>query len=170
MDEAFRSACPRVWRRRPHYGYVLSIGSTDPLNREYLRNLAGLAKRFERAWLSDHLCWTGVGGHNLHDLMPLPYTDEVIMHVARRVRAVSGGEQWRQPEHCGETVLVWRTNENVSYRRIDTAECRALRAAADGATFAAMCQAAAALHADADPAATINAMLAQWLDGVLVRD
>ena len=78
---------------REHYpivlhGVSLSIGSTDPLNRDYLGRLASLARRFEPAWISDHLCWTGVGGRNLHDLMPLPYTEEALRHVARRIRTV----------------------------------------------------------------------------------
>jgi hypothetical protein len=78
---------------REHYpiamhGVSMSIGSTDPLNRSYLRKLRELARRFEPAWISDHLCWTGVGGHNLHDLLPLPYTEEAINHVVARIRRV----------------------------------------------------------------------------------
>ncbi|MGH7907371.1 MAG: MNIO family bufferin maturase [Candidatus Binataceae bacterium] len=67
------------------HGVSLSIGSTDPLNRRYLGRLRALADRIEPAWISDHLCWTGVGGHNLHDLIPIPYTDEAVRHVAVRV-------------------------------------------------------------------------------------
>jgi uncharacterized protein (UPF0276 family) len=70
------------------HGVSLSIGSADPLNRDYLRQLAALARRFQPAWLSDHLCWTGVGGRNLHDLLPLPYTEETVKHVADRIRQV----------------------------------------------------------------------------------
>ena len=70
------------------HGVSLSIGSTDPLNRDYLRQLRDLARRFEPAWISDHLCWTGVGGRNLHDLIPLPYTDEALRHVVARIREV----------------------------------------------------------------------------------
>ncbi len=70
------------------HGVSLSIGSTDSLNREYLAALKKLARRFEPAWVSDHLCWTGVDGRNLHDLLPLPYTSAVIRHVADRVRQV----------------------------------------------------------------------------------
>jgi uncharacterized protein len=70
------------------HGVSMSIGSTDPLDRNYLRQLRDLARRFEPAWISDHLCWTGVGGHNLHDLLPLPYTDEAIRHVVGRIRQV----------------------------------------------------------------------------------
>jgi len=70
------------------HGVSLSIGSTDPLNRDYLRQLSRLARLFQPAWLSDHLCWTGVGGHNLHDLLPLPYTEEALRQVVRRIREV----------------------------------------------------------------------------------
>ena len=70
------------------HGVSMSIGSTDPLNRSYLRQLRELARRFEPAWISDHLCWTGVAGRNLHDLLPLPYTEEAIRHVVARIREV----------------------------------------------------------------------------------
>ena len=70
------------------HGVSMSIGSTDPLNRNYLRQLRDLARRFEPAWISDHLCWTGVGGRNLHDLLPLPYTEEAIRHVVERIQRV----------------------------------------------------------------------------------
>lgn len=70
------------------HGVSLSIGTTDPLRKDYLLELAKLIERVEPAWVSDHLCWTGVGGHNAHDLLPLPYTEEALLHVAERVGAV----------------------------------------------------------------------------------
>jgi uncharacterized protein (UPF0276 family) len=70
------------------HGVSLNIGSTDPLDTRYLADLARLADRTRPSWISDHLCWTGVGGHNLHDLLPLPYTEEAVQHVATRVRQV----------------------------------------------------------------------------------
>jgi len=70
------------------HGVSMSIGSADPLNRDYLRKLREAARRFSPAWMSDHLCWTSVGGRNLHDLIPLPYTEEALRHVVRRIRAV----------------------------------------------------------------------------------
>jgi uncharacterized protein len=92
---------------RSHYpivmhGVSLSIGSADPLNASYLKDLARTVRRFEPAWVSDHLCWTGVGGRNLHDLMPLPYTEETVRHVAARIRQVQDVLQ--------RTILI----ENVS--------------------------------------------------------
>jgi len=84
------------------HGVSMSIGSTDPLRPSYLRQLRDLARRFEPAWISDHLCWTGVGGRNLHDLLPLPYTEEAIRHVVARIRQVQ--------DALGRPILI----ENVS--------------------------------------------------------
>jgi uncharacterized protein (UPF0276 family) len=71
------------------HGVSLSIGSTDPLDRDYLRKLKGLARRTKAHWVSDHLCWTGVAGRNVHDLLPMPYTEEALRHTIARVRDVS---------------------------------------------------------------------------------
>ena len=70
------------------HGVSLSIGSTDPLDRAYLAELRALRDRTKARWVSDHLCFTGVVGRNTHDLLPLPYTEEALRHVAARVRAV----------------------------------------------------------------------------------
>jgi len=70
------------------HGVSLSIGATEPLDRDYLRNLKALADEIEPAVISDHLCWTGAHGINLHDLLPLPLTEETLDHVAARVRQV----------------------------------------------------------------------------------
>lgn len=71
------------------HGVSLSIGSTDPLDRDYLRKLKDLAARTRAHWVSDHLCWTGVLGRNVHDLLPMPYTEEALRHTVARARAVS---------------------------------------------------------------------------------
>lgn len=84
------------------HGVSLSIGSTDPLNRDYLKRLKTLADTISPAWISDHLCWTGVENTNLHDLMPLPYTEEALTHVSDRVREVQ--------DVLGRRILL----ENVS--------------------------------------------------------
>lgn len=70
------------------HGVSMSIGSTDPLDWDYLRELKALKQRIGARWLSDHLCWTGVAGKNTHDLLPLPLTDESLKHIATRVRTV----------------------------------------------------------------------------------
>lgn len=71
------------------HGVSMSIGSTDPLNREHLRKLKSLADRTKAHWISDHLCWTGVLGRNTHDLLPMPYTEEALTHTIKRARQVS---------------------------------------------------------------------------------
>ncbi|MCC7385817.1 MAG: DUF692 domain-containing protein [Deltaproteobacteria bacterium] len=80
----------RIAERYPivMHGVSMSIGSTDPIDWEYLRGLKALRDRVRAVWLSDHLCWTGVHGKNTHDLLPLPYTEESLAHVIARVRQV----------------------------------------------------------------------------------
>jgi len=70
------------------HGVSLSIGSTDPLDFEYLAKLKQLARDVRARWVSDHLCWTGVLGRNSHDLLPIPLNEESLAHVAQRVRIV----------------------------------------------------------------------------------
>jgi uncharacterized protein (UPF0276 family) len=70
------------------HGVSLSIGSTAPLDAGYLQDLKGLARRIEPAWISDHLCWTGVDGVNLHDLLPMPFTEAALAHLVPRIREV----------------------------------------------------------------------------------
>jgi len=90
------------------HGVSLSIGSTDPLNEPYLDRLRALAERFEPAWVSDHLCWTGVGGHNAHDLLPLPYTEQALDHVVGRVQRVQ--------ERLGRPIALENVSSYVAYR------------------------------------------------------
>jgi len=70
------------------HGVALSIGTTDPLDLSYLDDLGSLAASIEPAWVTDHLCFTNVGGKNSHDLLPIPYTEEALAHVIDRVRRV----------------------------------------------------------------------------------
>jgi uncharacterized protein len=70
------------------HGVSLSIGSTDPLDWDYLHELKTLRDRIGARWVSDHLCWTGVSGRNTHDLLPLPLTEESLLHTVKRVRQV----------------------------------------------------------------------------------
>lgn len=118
--EQFRQRYPLVM-----HGVSLSIGSTDPLNRDYLAQLRALADRVQPAWISDHLCWTGVSGVNLHDLMPLPYTEEAIAHVADRVRQVQ--------DFLGRRILLENVSSYVTYRESGVPEWEFLRAVAERA-------------------------------------
>jgi uncharacterized protein (UPF0276 family) len=70
------------------HGVSLSLGSTDPLDLDYLGELRALAERTRAVWLGDHVCWTGVAGKNSHDLLPLPYTEAALRHMVERTRAV----------------------------------------------------------------------------------
>jgi uncharacterized protein (UPF0276 family) len=90
------------------HGVSLSIGSTAPLDREYLRQLKALAERVQPAWISDHLCWTGVAGRNTHDLLPLPYTEEALDNVVERVRTVQ--------DFLGRRILLENVSSYVAFR------------------------------------------------------
>lgn len=70
------------------HGVSLSIGGSDPLDLAYLAKLRALAAELKPAWISDHLCWTGVASLNSHDLLPLPLDEASLAHVAARVRQV----------------------------------------------------------------------------------
>jgi uncharacterized protein len=70
------------------HGVGLSIGSSDPLDRSYIEELKALRDRFGARWVSDHVAWSGVNGRHGHDLYPVPFTEESLMHIARRVRQV----------------------------------------------------------------------------------
>lgn len=96
------------------HGVSLSIGSSDPLDRDYLKALRDLARRVEPAWVSDHLCWTGVSGRNLHDLFPLPYTEEAVEHVAARVREVQ--------DFLGRQILLENVSTYVAFRQSEMTE------------------------------------------------
>lgn len=89
------------------HGVSLSIGSTDALNWDYLRELKQLAERVEPAWISDHLCWTGVDHQNLHDLLPMPYTEAALRHLVERILRVQ--------EFLGRRILIENVSSYVSY-------------------------------------------------------
>jgi uncharacterized protein (UPF0276 family) len=106
-------------RIRAHYpivlhGVSLSIGSTEPLNHEYLKLLKGLSRRIQAPWISDHLCWTGAEGLNLHDLMPMPYTEEALTHLAPRIEEIQ--------EFLGARILLENVSSYVGYRSSQMSE------------------------------------------------
>lgn len=90
------------------HGVSLSIGSSDPLDFEYLSAVKNLSQRIHPKWLSDHLCWTGVHGKNTHDLLPLPYTDEAVKHVASRVIQVQ--------DFLEQRILLENVSSYVTYK------------------------------------------------------
>jgi hypothetical protein len=90
------------------HGVSMSIGSSAPLDRDYLRQVKALAARIEPVWISDHLCWTGIAGRNTHDLLPLPYTEEALAHVVERVRTVQ--------DILGRRILLENVSSYVAFR------------------------------------------------------
>lgn len=96
------------------HGVSLSIGSTAALDFEYLAQLKSLAKRVRPGWISDHLCWTGVGATNLHDLLPLPYTCEALRHVAARIGQVQ--------DFLGQRIVIENVSSYVTYRSSEMTE------------------------------------------------
>jgi uncharacterized protein (UPF0276 family) len=89
------------------HGVSLSVGSTDPLNLDYLARVKKLADAINPPWVSDHVCWTGVNGKNTHDLLPLPYTRESLAHTACRVR--------RAQDALGRTLLLENPSSYVDF-------------------------------------------------------
>ena len=107
------------------HGVSLSIGGTDPLDEAYLRDVRRLLQRIEPAWISDHLCWTGVAGRNLHDLMPLPYTAEALRHVAARVSRVQ--------DFLGRRILLENVSSYVEFASSEMPEWEFLSSVAERA-------------------------------------
>lgn len=117
----------RIRERYPlvMHGVSMSIGGADPLDRDYLCRLKALAGRIEPEWVSDHLCWTGFEGRQLHDLLPLPYTEEAVVHVADRVMQVQ--------EYLDRRILLENVSSYVTYRHSAMSEWEFLRAVAERA-------------------------------------
>jgi uncharacterized protein (UPF0276 family) len=104
---------------RKHYplslhGVGLSLGSTDALNIRHLGKLKGLIDRFEPGLVSDHLCWSSVGGRYLNDLLPLPYTEEALAHVCKRIVQVQ--------EYLGQPILIENLSSYLEYSHTTIAE------------------------------------------------
>ncbi|MEW6999504.1 DUF692 domain-containing protein [Colwelliaceae bacterium BS250] len=104
---------------REHYpmvmhGVSLSIGSTDPLDMNYLRQLKTLTNDLQPAWISDHLCWTGNDHTNSHDLLPLPYNEDAITHVVERVKQVQ--------DFLGRRILLENVSSYITYENSDMSE------------------------------------------------
>jgi hypothetical protein len=121
--ERIRSRFPLVM-----HGVSLSIGSTDPVDFEYLAQVRVLAARIEPHWISDHLCWTGIDGRNLHDLLPLPYTEEALAAVVERVGQVQ--------DALGRQILLENVSSYLTYRASDMSEWEFLREVAQRADCA----------------------------------
>jgi len=139
------------------HGVSLSIGSDDPLDRDYLRRIAALAKRVEPAWISDHLCWTGVGGRNMHDLLPLPYDEATLDHVVERIGQVQ--------DALGRRLVLENVSSYVTYRRSTMPEWEFLAAVARRADCLILLDVnnihVSAFNHDFDPLAYLDAIPAE---------
>jgi hypothetical protein len=107
------------------HGVALSIGSVDPLDRRYLDRLRALVDRVAPALITDHLCWAGVDGRSLYDLLPVPYTEEALAHTAERVRRVQ--------DHLGRRILLENASTYIEYRCSQMPEWEFLAALAERA-------------------------------------
>ena len=120
MLERIRGSYPIVM-----HGVSLSIASTAPLDFKYLRALKSLAGRFQPEWISDHLCWTGVHGVNLHDLLPIPYTFEALDHVVERIRRVQ--------DFLGRRIAIENVSSYVTFAESEMDEWTFIREVAERA-------------------------------------
>lgn len=110
---------------RAHYPITfhcvgMSLGSVDPLDREYLKNLKTMMAHYQPAWVSDHLCFTHLGGEHYHDLLPLPYTEEALQHLGDRIAQVQ--------DFLGERLLVENVSSYVNYAHSTLSEAEFLGA------------------------------------------
>ncbi len=96
------------------HGVGLSLGSVDPLNQAYLQRLKALVDRVEPSVVSDHLAWVSQGGRYFHDLAPLPYTEEALVHVAERIQRVQ--------DFLGRQILIENLSPYVSFAGADYLE------------------------------------------------
>jgi len=107
------------------HGVSMSIGSTDPLDYDYLKQLKALINRVEPMWISDHLCWTGVDHKNMHDLLPLPYTEAAVAHLADRISEVQ--------DYLGRQMLIENLSSYITYSDDAMTEWEFISAIADKA-------------------------------------
>lgn len=101
------------------HGVSMSIGSVDPLDKDYLQQVKSLADRIKPRWISDHLCWTGMQGKNMHDLLPLPYTEEAINHVVSRIQQVQ--------DFLGQQILIENVSSYLTYQQSELTEWEFVR-------------------------------------------
>ena len=89
------------------HGVSMSIGSIDPIDKDYLNQLKNTIARVEPHWVSDHLCFTQVGGINSHDLLPMPYTSEALDHLANKISQVQ--------DYLGREMIFENVSSYLTY-------------------------------------------------------
>lgn len=112
------------------HGVAMSLGSTDPIDFEYLERLKALAQSVNAVWLGDHVCWTGVAGKNGHDLFPVPYTEESLRHMVERIRITQDYLERPIVLENPSTYLTFTAStmpeEEFLYRMAEEADCALL--------------------------------------------
>ncbi|MGI8744701.1 MAG: MNIO family bufferin maturase [Bryobacteraceae bacterium] len=107
------------------HGVSMSVGSTDPVDFDFLGKLKALGKRIHARWISDHLCWTGIAGLNVHDLLPMPYTDESLRHTIDRVRIIQ--------DFMEQPLVLENPSTYLEFRNSSWTECEFLARLAEEA-------------------------------------
>jgi len=107
------------------HGVSMNLGGTDPLDERHLDELDALIRRFDPAWVSEHLCWGAFGGHYAHDLLPLPFTEEALRQVVDRIRHVQ--------HRLGRRILVENVSSYVTFTHSAMPEWTFLGAVAEAA-------------------------------------
>jgi uncharacterized protein (UPF0276 family) len=115
-------------RVREHYplslhGVGLGLGSVEPLDRDHLARIRRAIDRFEPALVSEHACWGHAGGEHFNDLLPLPYTEEAVEHLACRVRQAQ--------DFLGRQILVENLSSYFAYTASSLTEWDFLAAVVD---------------------------------------
>lgn len=110
------------------HGVSMSIGTTDPLDTDYLDELKRLAARVNAVWLGDHVCWTGVAGRNNHDLLPVPYDERTLAHMIERTRAIQ--------DYLERPLVLENPSTYVTFRDSSMPEQEFLTRLAEGADCA----------------------------------
>lgn len=96
------------------HGVSMSLGSVDPLDMDYMKQLKALAERTGAKWISDHMCFTGVDGINAHDLLPMPFTEEVVKHISAKIKQAQ--------DFLGRQILVENASTYITYKQSDMTE------------------------------------------------
>lgn len=107
------------------HGVSMSLGSTDPLNWDYIKKVKKLSEKIKAKWISDHLCWTGIQKVNLHDLLPLPYIQEAITHVVDRIKQVQ--------DFLGRRFVIENVSSYIDYKQSVMPEWEFLASIAEAA-------------------------------------
>lgn len=101
------------------HGVSLSIGSTDPINWEYLAKLKALAAEIKPLWVSDHLCWTGINMLNTHDLLPVVLNEESLKHIIGRIKQVQ--------DYLERPLIIENPSTYLTFKQSSIAEWDFLR-------------------------------------------